>query len=142
MDSSRGNSHSRKEESDDNGTVTGSYEIEYPGCIIRRVDYKADSIEGFKVMGVTRRSCASGEIIREDLPVEHWDKKIFGYKVMPSSDTQRSSSHIFQRIASTASSSLFDEQVTPNPFVDDISTISRRTPSITYLGDGKIFQLH
>ena len=137
MDSSSGNSHSRKEQSDDTGTVTGSYEVEYPGCVIRRVDYNADSEQGFKVHGVTRRSCTSGEIIREDLPVEHWDKHIFGYKVLPSSETQRKSDQVIQRIATTSLGSLFEEQVTANPFGDHISTLSRRTPSITYLGDGK-----
>ena len=137
MDSSSGNSHSRKEQSDDTGTVTGSYEVEYPGCVIRRVDYNADSEQGFKVLGVTRRSCTSGEIIREDLPVEHWDKHIFGYKVLPSSETQRKSDQVIQRIATTSLGSLFEEQVTANPFGDHISTLSRRTPSITYLGDGK-----
>ena len=137
MDSSSGNSHSRKEQSDDTGEVTGSYEVEYPGCVIRRVDYNADSEQGFKVLGVTRRSCTSGEIIREDLPVEHWDKHIFGYKVLPSSETQRKSDQVIQRIATTSLGSLFEEQVTANPFGDHISTLSRRTPSITYLGDGK-----
>lgn len=136
MDSSSGNSHSRKEESDDTGKVTGSYEVEYPGCQIRRVDYNADSEEGFKVLSVTRRSCTSGEITREDLPVEHWDKHIFGYKVLPSSETKRNPDQIMQRIATTSLSSLFEDQVTPNPFDGPISTISRRTPSITYLGDG------
>ena len=34
------------------------------------MDYNANSFEGFKVLGVTRRSCESGEIISEDLPVE------------------------------------------------------------------------
>ena len=139
MDSSSGTTHSRKEESDDNngGALNGSYEVEYPGCIIRRVDYNADSVEGFKVLGVTRRSCESGEIIREDLPVEHWDKQIFGYKVLPSSNTQRSLHQILQRLVTTSSSALFEEQVTPNPFSDHESAISRRTPSITYLGDGE-----
>ena len=140
MDSSSGNSHSRKEQSDDTGKVTGSYEVEYPGCVIRRVDYNADSEQGFKVLGVTRRSCTSGEIIREDLPVEHWDKQIFGYKVLPSSETQRKSDQIIQRITTTSLDSLFEEQVTPNPFGDHISTLSRRTPSITYLGDGKFMR--
>ena len=138
LDSSSGISHSRKEDSDDSGHVTGSYEVEYPGCVIRRVDYKANSVEGFKVIGVTRRSCESGEIIREDLPVEHWDKQIFGYKVLPSSDTQRNSDQKTQRIVSTSLGSLYEEQVTSNPFDDHVSTLSRRTPSITYLGDGKL----
>ena len=137
MDSSSSISHSRNEKSDDTGTVTGSYEVEYPGCIIRRVDYNADSSDGFKLIGVTRRSCTSGEIIREDLPVEHWDKQIFGYKVHPSSDTKRKSNQMIQRIATTSSSLFFEEQVTPDPFGDHVSTLSRRTPSITYLGDGK-----
>ena len=138
LDSSSGISHSRNEKSDDLGDVSGSYEVEYPGCVIRRVDYNANSLEGFKVLGVTRRSCESGEIIREDLPVEHWDKHIFGYKVHPSSDTQRSSDQKIQRIVSTSLSSLYEDQVTPNPFDDHVSTLSRRTPSITYLGDGKL----
>ena len=138
LDSSSGTSHSRKEESDDAGSVTGSYEVEYPGCIIRRVDYNADESNGFQVLSVTRRSCASGEIISEDLPVEHWDKQIFGYKVLPSSDTKRKTNQAPpKRIVSTTLGQIFDEHVTLDPFDYHGNTISRRTPSITYLGDGK-----
>ena len=139
LDSSSGTSHSRKEESDDAGSVTGSYEVEYPGCIIRRVDYNADESNGFQVLSVTRRSCASGEIISEDLPVEHWDKQIFGYKVLSTSDTKRNTNQATpKRIVSTTLGQIFDEHVTLDPFDDHENTISRRTPSITYLGDGKL----
>ena len=138
MDSSSGVSHYRNEESADDGAVTGSYEVEYPGCVIRKVDYTADINKGFHVLSINRRSCESGEIIREDLPVEHWDKRIFGYKVLPKSDTQRNPNQKVHRLVTTTSSaSLFEEQVTPNPFGDHVSMLSRRTPTINYLGDGE-----
>ena len=137
LDSSSGASHSRKEESNDEGAVKGSYEVEDPGCVIRRVEYKADSTAGFQVLNISRRSCESGEIIREDLPVEHWDKKIFGYKVLPSSETQRSQDQKTQRLVSTTVRSLIEEQAAGSPFdVGHVGLHSRRTPSINYLGDG------
>ena len=52
-----GITHSRKETADENGVVRGVYEILEPNCIIRRVEYQADHVKGFKVLKTAKRSC-------------------------------------------------------------------------------------
>ncbi len=57
VNTTTGTTHTRKESSDKNGLVTGAYEVLEPGCIIRRVEYQAGHIGGFKILGITKRSC-------------------------------------------------------------------------------------
>ena len=52
-----GITHSRKETADENGVVRGVYEVLDPNCIIRRVEYQADNVKGFKVLNTSKRSC-------------------------------------------------------------------------------------
>ena len=57
QDDLTGITHSRKETADINGVVRGVYEILEPSCVIRRVEYQADHVKGFKVLNTSQRSC-------------------------------------------------------------------------------------
>ncbi|TRY76401.1 hypothetical protein TCAL_05339 [Tigriopus californicus] len=57
FDENSGLTHSRQESGDENGVVTGSYEVLEPDCTIRRVTYRADEVHGFDVLNIERIPC-------------------------------------------------------------------------------------
>ena len=52
-----GVTHSRVEAKDSLGMSHGYYEVLEPGCIVRRCQYNADTLGGFRVVNLHKRSC-------------------------------------------------------------------------------------
>ena len=57
QDGDTGITHSRKETADEFGVVRGVYELLEPNCIIRRIEYQADQVHGFQILGMSTKSC-------------------------------------------------------------------------------------
>ena len=57
QDGETGITHSRKETADEFGVVRGVYELLEPNCIIRRIEYQADQVHGFQILGMSTKSC-------------------------------------------------------------------------------------
>lgn len=58
FDENTGLTHSRHEEGDDEGGVTGFYEVLEPDCTVRKVTYRADKDHGFDVLNIERTPCS------------------------------------------------------------------------------------
>eukprot|EP00095_Tigriopus_kingsejongensis_P006792 snap_masked-scaffold608_size125128-processed-gene-0.5 protein:Tk06792 transcript:snap_masked-scaffold608_size125128-processed-gene-0.5-mRNA-1 annotation:"GK10226" len=58
FDENTGLTHAREESGDENGVVTGSYEVLEADCTIRRVTYRADDVHGFDVLNIEKIPCS------------------------------------------------------------------------------------
>ena len=62
QDAETGITHSRKETADEFGVVRGVYELLEPNCIIRRIEYQADQVHGFQILGMSTKSCQEEDV--------------------------------------------------------------------------------